>query len=108
MRTVICMPTYNERENLPSLVEEILATAAADVMVIDDASPDGTGNIADHLAQRHESVRVVHREKKQGVGAAYKDGFSRALAQGYEAIFEMDADFSHQPRFLPDLMAALW
>lgn len=107
MRTVICMPTYNERENLPSLIEEILATVDADVMILDDASPDGTGRAADLLAEKHDRVQVVHREKKMGVGAAYKDGFARALEQGYERIFEMDADFSHQPRYLPDLEAAL-
>jgi dolichol-phosphate mannosyltransferase len=107
MRTVICMPTYNERENLPSLVEEIVATTAIDVIILDDDSPDGTGRVADLLAEKFEGVTAVHRAKKQGVGAAYKDGFSRALALGYEQIVQMDADFSHQPRYLPDLLSEL-
>lgn len=101
------MPTYNERENLPSLIEEILATADVEIMILDDASPDGTGRAADLLAEKHGRVQVVHRPRKLGVGAAYKDGFARALRQGYDRIFEMDADFSHQPRYLPDLLAAL-
>lgn len=107
MRTVICMPTYNERENLPSLAEEIVSITDADLMILDDGSPDGTGSVADILAQKYQAVSVVHRAEKRGVGAAYKDGFARALAAGYDAIFEMDADFSHQPRYLPDLIAAL-
>jgi dolichol-phosphate mannosyltransferase len=107
MRTVICIPTYNERENLPSLAEEILATTAADIMVLDDNSPDGTGQVADLIAKRESRVRVVHRPKKEGLGRAYLDGFARALGAGYDRIFEMDADFSHQPRYLPDLFAGL-
>ena len=107
MRAVICMPTYNERQNLPSLVEEILQTVKVDIMILDDASPDGTGRAADLLSHKHPEVQVVHRAEKEGVGAAYKDGFSRALDQGYEAILQMDADFSHQPRFLLDLISAL-
>ena len=107
MRTVICMPTYNERENLPSLVEEILATVDVDVMVLDDDSPDGTGAVADMIAQKNEHVTVVHRKEKRGIGAAYIDGFQRAIAAGYDQIFQMDADYSHQPRYLPKLMEAL-
>ena len=107
MRTVICIPTFNERENLPSLCEEILDTFDADIMILDDDSPDGTGRVADMLAKKHSRISVVHRERKQGTGRAYLDGFRRALDAGYEAIFQMDADFSHQPRHLPELFEAL-
>ncbi len=107
MRTVICIPTYNERENLPSLVEEIISTVEVDVMLLDDDSPDGTGRVADMLSKRYPSVTAVHRRDKRGVGDAYKDGFDRALAAGYDRVYQMDADFSHQPRYLPDLVAAL-
>lgn len=106
MRTVICMPTYNERENLPSLLEEILATVDADIMVLDDDSPDGTGAAADLLAKKHPRIQVVHRTQKLGIAAAYVDGFRRALDLGYERILQMDADYSHQPRYLPKLLAA--
>lgn len=107
MRTVICMPTYNERENLPSLLEEILATADVDVIVLDDDSPDGTGAVADLIAQKNDRVTVVHRSEKAGIGAAYGDGFRRAIEAGYDQIFQMDADYSHQPRYLPKLIEAL-
>lgn len=107
MRTVICIPTYNERENLPSLAEEILATTGADIMVLDDNSPDGTGQVADLLAKKDPRVSVVHRKQKEGLGRAYLDGFRRAIDAGYDRIFEMDADFSHQPRYLPELFVAL-
>jgi dolichol-phosphate mannosyltransferase len=101
------MPTYNERDNVPSLIEEILATTDADVMVLDDNSPDGTGQVADLLAQGEPRLLVVHRSAKEGIGRAYIDGFRRALAAGYDLIFQMDADFSHQPRYLPKMIAAL-
>lgn len=107
MRIVICIPTYNERENLPSLVEEVLAVEPrADVMVLDDDSPDGTGQVADLIAKREPRVTVVHRVRKEGIGRAYVDGFRRALAAGYDAIVQMDGDFSHQPRFLPEILKA--
>jgi dolichol-phosphate mannosyltransferase len=107
MRTMICIPTYNERDNVPSLVEEILATTDAHVMLIDDNSPDGTGQVADLLAQSEPRIQVVHRPKKEGIGKAYVDGFRRALAGGFEVVFQMDADFSHQPRYLPSMIDAL-
>jgi dolichol-phosphate mannosyltransferase len=107
MRTVVCIPTYNERDNVPSLVEEILATTEADVMILDDDSPDGTGQLADLVAQGEPRVKVVHRPRKSGVARAYKDGFGRALDASYDAVFQMDADFSHQPRYLPQMIAAL-
>lgn len=109
MKTVICIPTYNERDNVAKLVEEILRTTSREVelMILDDDSPDGTGEIADVLAREEPRVRVVHRPKKAGLGRAYLDGFQRAIALGYDQIFEMDADFSHQPRYLSGLLAAL-
>lgn len=106
-RTAICIPTYNERENLPSLIEEILATTDADLIVVDDDSPDGTGRVADVLAQSETRLSVIHRTRKEGLGRAYIEGFRRALSSGYDMIFQMDADFSHQPRYLPEMMAAL-
>lgn len=107
-RVVVLIPTYNERENLPRIVERLRASVPeADVLVIDDASPDGTGALADDLARGDRQVRVLHRSAKRGLGAAYLEGFSWALAQGYDALVEMDADGSHQPEQLPALVAAL-
>lgn len=108
MRGVICIPTYNERENLPSLVEEVLAVDPhVDIMVLDDDSPDGTGQVADLIAKREPRVSVVHRPRKEGIGRAYLDGFARALAAGYDVVVQMDGDFSHQPRFLPEILRAI-
>jgi len=104
---LVCVPTYNERENLPSLVEELLDTAPVDVLVIDDASPDGTGRVADLLAKRSGGrVHVLHRGRKLGLGTAYVDGFRYGIAHGYQLLLEMDADFSHQPRYVPELLRA--
>lgn len=107
MRTVICMPTYNERENLPSLVEEIFATAEVDLLVVDDGSPDGTGQLADEIAAQNERLHVMHRPQKSSLAAAYVAGFDRALEMGYDAVFQMDADYSHQPCFLPPMLDTL-
>jgi dolichol-phosphate mannosyltransferase len=101
---VVLMPTYNERENLPSIVAEVLRTAPVDMLIIDDNSPDGTGSVADGLHDQDPRVQVLHRPGKQGLGRAYIDGFRWALARGYQVIFEMDADFSHQPRYLPEFL----
>jgi dolichol-phosphate mannosyltransferase len=103
---LVCVPTYNERENLPSLVDELLATAPVDVLVVDDNSPDGTGRVADLIAEREPRVRVLHRPKKLGLGAAYLAGFRAGLADGYRFLLEMDADLSHQPRYVPELLRA--
>lgn len=103
-RAVVLLPTYNERENIRAIVPAILAAAPVDVCVIDDSSPDGTGALADELAAADPRVQVLHRPGKQGLGRAYLAGFAHALAQGYELILEMDADFSHPPRFLPELL----
>jgi dolichol-phosphate mannosyltransferase len=105
-RAVICLPTYNERENLEPITEAILAaTPEVDVLVIDDGSPDGTGVLADELAAREPRVHVLHRARKEGLGKAYLAGFDWALARGYALVLEMDADFSHDPRYLPALIA---
>ena len=101
----ICLPTYNERENLEAMLHA-LAPLGVNVLVIDDNSPDGTGEIADRLAEELEFVSVLHREKKEGLGPAYLAGFRRALADGAEYILEMDCDFSHKPTDVPHLLAA--
>ncbi len=104
---LVCIPTYNERENLSVVVEELLDTAPVDVLIIDDASPDGTGQVADALAARSGGrVDVVHRSKKLGLGTAYLHGFRVGLAREYRLLVEMDGDGSHQPRFIPDLLRA--
>jgi dolichol-phosphate mannosyltransferase len=108
MRATVCLPTYNERENLPRMIEE-LAGVLRDgdrVLVIDDSSPDGTGDLADRLAEQHPFVDVLHREKKEGLGRAYIAGFHRALADGAELVLEMDCDFSHSPADVPRLIEA--
>ncbi|MEW9550977.1 polyprenol monophosphomannose synthase [Nonomuraea sp. NPDC050783] len=107
-RVLVVVPTYNERDNLPSIVERIRsAVPHAHVLVADDNSPDGTGEVADGLAAADEQVHVLHRPGKQGLGAAYIAGFRWGLDQGYEVLVEMDADGSHQPEELPRLLDAL-
>ena len=102
------IPTYDERDSLPVTVRRLRAAVpSADVLVVDDASPDGTGELADELAARDEQVRVLHRPGKAGIGAAYVAGFRWGLARGYDVLVEMDADGSHQPEQLPSLLAAL-
>ncbi len=103
-RAVVCLPTYNEAENVGPIVEAILAAAPVDVLVIDDDSPDGTGRLADSIAAREGRVHVLHRAVKEGLGKAYLAGFAWALARGYELVLEMDADFSHDPKYLPALL----
>jgi len=108
-RAVLCLPTYNERENLEPMIRalgEVLDTARDRVLVIDDGSPDGTGEIADRLAEELDWVSVVHRQSKEGIGPAYIAGFRRALADGAELVLEMDCDFSHDPHAVPRLIAA--
>lgn len=105
---VVLIPTYNERENLPLIVTRLRdAVPDADVLVLDDNSPDGTGAVADQLAVHDGAVRVMHRKGKEGLGAAYLAGFAWALESGYDVLVEMDADGSHQPEQLPTLLAAL-
>jgi dolichol-phosphate mannosyltransferase len=107
MRTLVIIPTYNERQNLPPLVQEVLALDhTIDVLVVDDGSPDGTGEVAESLAETTGRVNVLHRTGKLGLGTAYLEGFRHALAHGYDLIVEMDADFSHRPQDLQLLLAA--
>src|SRR6266571_3400090 len=102
------MPTYNERQNLESIAGRVrTALPTADLLVVDDNSPDGTGDIADKLAEADPHVQVMHRMEKAGLGKAYIAGFGWALERGYDVIVEMDADGSHQPEHLPGLVAAL-
>jgi dolichol-phosphate mannosyltransferase len=103
VRAVVCLPTYNERENLERMVRA-LADRAVSVLVIDDNSPDGTGELADRLAAELDHVEVLHRDRKEGLGPAYLAGFRRALANGAELVLEMDADFSHDPADVPRLI----
>jgi dolichol-phosphate mannosyltransferase len=106
-RFVVLLPTYNESENLPRIVPLILAQdARLEVLVIDDSSPDGTGRLAEEMAQTELRVHVLHRKTKEGLGRAYLAGFAWAVEKGYDLVFEMDSDFSHDPRYLRDLIAA--
>ncbi len=106
-RVLVIIPTYNERVNLPLIVPAVLEQdSRIDVLVVDDNSPDGTGRLADELATRTGRVQVLHRTNKEGLGRAYIAGFRWALAHDYEFICEMDADFSHDPKFLPALLDA--
>jgi dolichol-phosphate mannosyltransferase len=107
-RATVCLPTYNERENLEAMVGALLARLGEDdtVLVIDDGSPDGTGEIADRLAHEHSRVAVLHRRVKEGLGPAYLAGFRHALASGSRLVLEMDCDFSHDPDDVPRLIAA--
>jgi dolichol-phosphate mannosyltransferase len=109
MRATVCLPTYNERENLPRMIEALrpVLREGDRVLVIDDNSPDGTGDVADALAASHPFVDVLHRDAKEGLGRAYVAGFHRALADGAELVLEMDCDFSHDPRDVPRLIGAV-
>jgi len=108
VRTCVCLPTYNERENLEPMLRTLVAVLGPDdrVLVIDDNSPDGTGELADRLAAELDAVEVLHRPRKEGLGPAYLAGFRRALETDAELIVEMDCDFSHDPQDVPRLVAA--
>jgi dolichol-phosphate mannosyltransferase len=107
-RILVVIPTYNEAANLPAIVTRLrTAVPAADVLVVDDASPDGTGQIADQLVLHDPAIHVLHRAEKQGLGAAYRAGFGWGLANHYDVLVEMDADGSHLPEQLPRLLSAL-
>ena len=108
MRACVCLPTYNERENLEPMLRALAVVLEPDdrVLVIDDNSPDGTGALADLLAGRLEFVDVLHRERKEGLGPAYLAGFEHALAAGAQYVVEIDCDFSHDPADVPRLIAA--
>src|SRR6266704_3298688 len=106
-KTLVIVPTYNERENLPPLSQRLLALpASVDMLVVDDNSPDGTGKVADELAAKHPSIHVLHRSEKNGLGRAYIAGFKWALEQGYEFVFELDGDLSHNPDDVPMFLEA--
>ena len=107
-KTLIVTPTYNEKENLERFVAAVRgALPEADLLIVDDNSPDGTGDIADTLAKKDDHVRVMHRAGKLGLGTAYLQAFAKGLSEGYERFFEMDADLSHDVRYLPDFVRAL-
>lgn len=103
MQAIVVIPTYNERENLVQIVEKIQHYASdLDILIVDDNSPDGTGEIAEELSRKYPGkLFVLHREKKEGLGRAYVDGFSYILKKDYEVILQMDADLSHDPSYLP-------
>jgi dolichol-phosphate mannosyltransferase len=109
MRATVCLPTYDERANLEPMLRALAAVLREDdrVLVIDDNSPDGTGELADRLADELEFVSVLHRPHKEGLGPAYLAGFRRALAEGADLVLEMDCDFSHDPADVPRLIAAV-
>lgn len=107
-KTLVIIPTYNERENLERLLGEIhQVDGALHILIVDDGSPDGTGELADQLAEADERIHVMHREGKLGLGTAYIAGFKWALKRDFELVFEMDADFSHEPEALPRFIEAV-
>ncbi|MEE2835959.1 MAG: polyprenol monophosphomannose synthase [Myxococcota bacterium] len=106
-RALVCMPTYNERENIREIIPAVLAAAPLDLLIIDDNSPDGTGKIVQEIAACEPRVHLLTRQAKEGLGPAYVAGFRWALARDYERIIEMDADFSHQPPYLVDMLRTL-
>jgi len=107
MKNLVVVPTYNERENLPPLAQRLLALPVpVDLLVVDDNSPDGTGKLADDLAAKHPAIHVLHRQEKSGLGRAYIAGFKWALEQGYDYVFELDGDFSHNPDDIPMFLEA--
>ena len=103
--TLVIVPTYNEQDNLPGIVKA-LGKLPVDMLVVDDNSPDGTGDMADEYVEKHDYVHVLHRKEKNGLGRAYCAGFEWALKRDYEFIFEMDGDFSHDPEDIPRLLEA--
>ena len=107
MKVLVIIPTYNERENLPAIVPLILDPLPYEILVVDDQSPDGTGAIADGLAQKYPGrLHVLHRTGKRGLGLSYLDGFRWALEHQADLVCQMDADLSHDPKYLPDLVQA--
>ncbi|MCH7490110.1 MAG: polyprenol monophosphomannose synthase [Gemmatimonadetes bacterium] len=107
-RALVIVPTYNEASNIPQLIPQILGQDdRLDVLIVDDGSPDGTGKIAAQMAGEHSRIHVMQREKKLGLGTAYVAGFRWALERDYAFVFEMDADFSHDPKHLPEFLAAI-
>lgn len=108
MKALVIIPTYNEKENIESIVREVLQQdPRLHVLIVDDNSPDGTGAVADRLAQTIGKVSVLHRQMKAGLGQAYVAGFRHALSKDFDYILEMDADFSHDPKYLPDFLKSI-
>ena len=108
MKTLIIIPTYNEYENVPPLLERIFSyVPQTDILIVDDNSPDGTGELVDKMALADDRIHVIHRAGKLGLGTAYVTGFKYAIAHDYDAAFEMDADFSHDPQYLPNFLTAI-
>ena len=107
-RALVIVPTYNERANIAKLIETVLAQdRRLDMLIVDDGSPDGTGEVVDQICEREPRVHVIHRPSKLGLGTAYLAGFRWALDAGYDFVFEMDADFSHDPGHLPSFLASI-
>lgn len=108
MKALVIIPTYNEKENIEKIVPAVLAAdPSLSVLIVDDNSPDGTGQIADRMAAQNNRIFVLHREKKNGLGQAYLAGFRWGLERDFDYLFEMDADFSHDPKYLPDFLQAV-
>lgn len=109
LKTVVVLPTYNEKENLANMIEALFALNLDNfhILVVDDNSPDGTGKIADEFAARDPKVNVLHRQEKNGLGQAYIAGFKKALSMDADYIIQMDCDFSHQPKYIPELLKAI-
>jgi len=106
VKTTVIIPTYNESDNIETLAKEIMALGdVTEIIIVDDNSPDGTGEIADELTKVYRGIKVIHRPAKLGLGTAHIAGFQEALASGADRILTMDADFSHHPRYIPDLLA---
>ncbi len=106
-RALVIIPTYNEIDNLRSIVDRILRAAEVDVLIVDDGSPDGTGDLADALSAAEPRISTMHRTEKGGLGAAYLAGFACAFDEGYELLVQIDADGSHPPEKIPELIAAI-
>lgn len=107
MATWVVLPTYNEAANIADVIQRVLAIVPAEILVVDDNSPDGTGQIVDHLAATDKHIHIIHRAGKLGFGSAYQDGFQRALERGAETVVQLDADGSHDPVLIPEMISAL-
>ena len=108
MKSLIIIPTYNEQENIERIVPQVLGQdSSINVLIVDDNSPDGTGQIADNMAEKNDRIFVIHRQNKSGLGTAYITGFKFALQKDYDLVFEMDCDFSHDPKYIPHFLEAI-